>query len=329
MPSQSDTTAMSPIQSALSTISKEMDGIATLKNALTGSLQQPFLDAVKTINEAKGRLIVTGMGKSGHIAKKLAATLASTGTPAFFVHPGEASHGDLGMIRAVDVVLALSWSGETSELANIISFTRRFKVPLIALTSGEQSTLATQADIALCLPKAEEACPLGLAPTTSTTMQLCLGDALAVALLENRGFTASDFKIYHPGGSLGANLQYIRDLMHKDQAMPLAKSDSLMSEIIVTMSEKGFGCVGILDTNGNLVGMVTDGDLRRSLADDLLSRKVRDVMTQNPKTLTADTLVASAIEQMNASSITALFVVDEKKPIGLLHMHDLLRIGAA
>ncbi|MCV6602196.1 MAG: SIS domain-containing protein, partial [Cohaesibacter sp.] len=171
----------------------------------------PFLDAVKTINEAKGRLIVTGMGKSGHIAKKLAATLASTGTPAFFVHPGEASHGDLGMIRAVDVVLALSWSGETSELANIISFTRRFKVPLIALTSGEQSTLATQADIALCLPKAEEACPLGLAPTTSTTMQLCLGDALAVALLENRGFTASDFKIYHPGGSLGANLQYIRD----------------------------------------------------------------------------------------------------------------------
>ncbi|MCV6574994.1 MAG: KpsF/GutQ family sugar-phosphate isomerase [Cohaesibacter sp.] len=329
MPSQSDTTAIFPIQSALSTISKEMDGIATLKDALTGSLQQPFLDAVKTINEAKGRLIVTGMGKSGHIAKKLAATLASTGTPAFFVHPGEASHGDLGMIRAVDVVLALSWSGETSELANIISFTRRFKVPLIALTSGEQSTLATQADIALCLPKAEEACPLGLAPTTSTTMQLCLGDALAVALLENRGFTASDFKIYHPGGSLGANLQYIRDLMHKDQAMPLAKSDSLMSEIIVTMSEKGFGCVGIIDTEGNLVGMVTDGDLRRSLADDLLSRKVSDVMTQNPKTLTADTLVASAIEQMNASSITAIFVVDEKKPIGLLHMHDLLRIGAA
>ncbi|SNZ18966.1 KpsF/GutQ family sugar-phosphate isomerase [Cohaesibacter gelatinilyticus] len=329
MPGQSDNAAISPLQSALSTIDKEMNGIAILKDALVGALKQPFLDAVKTIQEAQGRLIVTGMGKSGHIAKKLAATLASTGTPAFFVHPGEASHGDLGMIRTVDVVLALSWSGETAELANIISYTRRFKVPLIGLTSGEKSALATQADIALCLPKAEEACPLGLAPTTSTTMQLALGDALAVALLENRGFTASDFKVYHPGGSLGANLQYVRDLMHKEQTMPLAPSDSLMSEIIMTMSEKGFGCVGIIDGSGNLVGMVTDGDLRRHLADDLLSRKVSDVMTANPKTLPVDTLVASAIESMNASSITAIFIVDGTKPVGLLHMHDLLRIGAA
>jgi arabinose-5-phosphate isomerase len=329
MPGQSDNAAISPLQSALSTIDKEMNGLATLKDALDGSLKQPFLDAVKTIQNAQGRLIVTGMGKSGHIAKKLAATLASTGTPAFFVHPGEASHGDLGMIRTVDVVLALSWSGETAELANIISYTRRFKVPLIGLTSGDKSALATQSDIALCLPKSEEACPLGLAPTTSTTMQLALGDALAVALLESRGFTASDFKVYHPGGSLGANLQYVDALMHKDQAMPLASSDSLMSEIIMTMSEKGFGCVGITDGSGDLVGMVTDGDLRRHLADDLLSRKVSDVMTANPKTLPVDTLVDSAIESMNASSITAIFIVDGTKPVGLLHMHDLLRIGAA
>ncbi|MCT4654616.1 MAG: KpsF/GutQ family sugar-phosphate isomerase [Cohaesibacter sp.] len=329
MPSQSDCGKVSPLQSAHSTIANEIEGLRELDTALQGPLKQPFLDAVQTINQAQGRLIVTGMGKSGHIAKKLAATLASTGTPAFFVHPGEASHGDLGMIRTVDVVLALSWSGETSELASIISYTRRFKVPLIALTSGQNSSLASQADIALCLPKAKEACPLGLAPTTSTTMQLCLGDALAVALLKSRGFTASDFKIYHPGGSLGANLQYVRDLMHKGSAMPLAPIGTRMSELIVTMSEKGFGCVGIVDEAGKLAGMITDGDLRRNLADDLLTRPVEEVMTKGPKTLSPNILVPAAIEKMNSSSITAIFIVEEGKPVGLLHMHDILRIGAA
>ncbi|PLW75259.1 KpsF/GutQ family sugar-phosphate isomerase [Cohaesibacter celericrescens] len=329
MSTQLDCEVISPIQSAHYTIDNEISGLQALKLALDGSLKEPFEKAVATIIGAKGRLIVTGMGKSGHIARKLAATLASTGTPAFFVHPGEASHGDLGMIRDVDVVLAMSWSGETAELASIISYTRRFKVPLIAMTSKETSTLAEQSDIALCMPKIKEACPHGLAPTTSTTVQLCLGDALAVALLESRGFTPTDFKVFHPGGSLGANLQYVRDLMHKGDQMPLTGIDTRMSEVILIMSQKGFGCVGITDSDGKLVGMVTDGDLRRHLSDDLLTKSVRGVMTEGPKTLSPDTLVPAAIETMNSSSITAIFVIQDHMPVGLLHMHDILRIGAA
>ena len=317
------------LSSALSTIDNEIEGLKLLKTALDGPLKAPFIAAIETIRAAKGRLIVTGMGKSGHIARKMAATLASTGTPAFFVHPAEASHGDLGMIRPIDVVLALSWSGETAELANIISYTRRFKVPLIALTAGHNSTLSKQADISLCLPKVQEACPHGLAPTTSTTAQLCLGDALAIALLESHGFTASDFKTYHPGGSLGASLQYVRDLMHQGALMPLATAETRMSEVIVTMSQKGFGCVGIINEEGLLVGMVTDGDLRRHLTDDLLTKPVSEIMTRNPKTLTADILVPTAIEALNSANITAIFVVDQDRPVGILHMHDFLRIGAA
>ncbi len=324
-----DQLGISPIDSANATICCEIEGLKTLKEALNGDLKAPFQEAIKTIQSAQGRLIITGMGKSGHIAKKLAATLASTGTPAFFVHPAEASHGDLGMIRTVDVVLALSWSGETAELANIISYTRRFKVPLIALTSRQGSTLSKQADIALCLPKVKEACPHGLAPTTSTTVQLCLGDALAVALLEGRGFTAVDFKTFHPGGSLGANLQYVRDIMHTGDALPLVAQSTLMSEVIVTMSQKGFGCVGVVDEENQLKGIVTDGDLRRHLSDDLLSKPVSDIMTENPKTLSPDILVPAAIEILNSSAITAIFILDEKKPVGILHMHDFLRIGAA
>ncbi len=319
----------SAIASAYSTIDNEINGLIALKAELSASLKQPFEEAVRIIRESKGRLIVTGMGKSGHIAKKLAATLASTGTPAFFVHPAEASHGDLGMIRPVDVVLAMSWSGETAELASIISYTRRFKVPMIAMTSNPASTLATQADLSLCPPKVKEACPHGLAPTTSTTMQLCLGDALAIALLESHGFTAADFKTYHPGGSLGANLLFVRDLMHKGASLPLAQPDVKMSEVIVIISQKGFGCVGVTDDTGALIGMVTDGDLRRHLADDLLSQPVGKVMTQMPKTLTPDMLVPAAIEMMNSLAITSIFVVEDAKPVGILHMHDFLRAGVA
>lgn len=329
MTAETSSAAIDAVTSANSTICCEIEGLKILKDALNGSLREPFEKAVATIRGARGRLIVTGMGKSGHIARKLAATLASTGTPAFFVHPAEASHGDLGMIRNVDVVLALSWSGETAELANIISYTRRFKVPLIALTSRQGSTLSQQSDISLCLPAVKEACPHGLAPTTSTTVQLCLGDALAVALLESRGFTATDFKTYHPGGSLGANLQFVRDLMHQGEALPLVSRETRMSDVIVIMSQKGFGCVGVIDEAGKLIGMVTDGDLRRNLSDDLLTQSVENIMTENPKCLSPDIMVPAAIEILNSSSITAIFIVVEEKPVGILHMHDFLRIGAA
>ena len=326
---QSEGVMLSPLSSAQATIENEIEGLKALREALDGPLREPFEKSVEVIQEARGRLIVTGMGKSGHIARKLAATLASTGTPAFFVHPGEASHGDLGMIRHIDVVLAMSWSGETAELANIISYTRRFKVPLIGMTSNPLSTLATQSDIALCPPKVKEACPHGLAPTTSTTMQLCLGDALAIALLESHGFTASDFRVFHPGGSLGASLQYVRELMHKGWSMPLAKEDCRMSDVILTMSQKGFGCVGIQDEAGMLIGMVTDGDLRRHISDDLLTKPVREIMTRDPKTLRPDMLVPPAIEMLNSAAITAIFVIEDGHPVGIVHMHDFLRIGAA
>ena len=329
MSTPSERAPLSPLLSAQSTLTDEIDGLVALQAELNGSLKEPFEAAVAQIKASKGRVIVTGMGKSGHIGRKTAATLASTGTPSFFVHPGEASHGDLGMIRTEDVVLAMSWSGETAELANIISYTRRFKVPLISISSNADSTLARQSDVALCLPKVKEACPHGLAPTTSTTMQLCLGDALAVALLEGHGFTASDFKIFHPGGSLGAALQYVRDLMHKGAEMPLTDETARMSEVIVTMSQKGFGCVGVVNAEGKLVGMVTDGDLRRNLADNLLSRPVSEIMTRDPKTLSPSTLVPAATETLNSSSITAIFVIEDERPVGILHMHDVLRIGAA
>ena len=324
-----DREPISPLLSAQSTIDTEIEALKILKDALGTSLKEPFERSVSAIKAAKGRLIVSGMGKSGHIGRKLAATLASTGTPAYFVHPSEASHGDLGMIHGDDVVIAMSWSGETAELANIISYTRRFKVPLIAITSNQDSTLGRQSDIVLCLPKVREACPHGLAPTTSTTMQLCLGDALAIALLESHGFTATDFKVYHPGGSLGASLQFVRDLMHKGDQMPLVNADKRMSDAIVMMSQKGFGCVGVVNDKGTLVGMVTDGDLRRHISDDLLSRPVQDIMTRDPKTLNPDTLVPTAIEMLNRMQITAIFVLEDDRPVGLLHMHDFLRVGVA
>jgi arabinose-5-phosphate isomerase len=269
------------------------------------------------------------MGKSGHVARKIAATLASTGTPAFFVHPGEASHGDLGMITPDDVIMALSWSGETAELKNLIDYSRRFRIGLVAVTADADSTLGQAADVAIVLPQAREACPHNLAPTTSSLMQLGLGDALAIALLETRGFTAVDFGILHPAGRLGALLKFIRDVMHRGKSVPLTPLGTKMSEAVVEMSAKGFGCIGITDGGGRLVGIITDGDLRRHMRPDLLDARVDDVMTRSPKTVRPDQLVSEALEILNSMKITALFVVEGEQPVGLVHFHDLLRVGAA
>ncbi len=328
IPDDQDATA-SPLASALRTLDLERAGLTALHDALADGLGTLFADAVRLIREARGRVIVTGMGKSGHVGQKLAATLASTGTPGFFVHPSEASHGDLGMITREDVVLALSWSGETVELTNLVDYSRRFRVPLIAVTSKPESTLATAADIVLALPQAREACPHGLAPTTSTVMQLALGDALAIALLESRGFTPSDFKVFHPGGRLGAALRHVRDLMHAREALPLASPDTPMAEALVVMTEKSLGCLGIVGADGRLAGIVTDGDLRRHMGEGLLSRPAGEIMTANPKTVPPDLLASQALDILNASQITALFVVEDGRPVGLVHVHDLLRAGVA
>jgi len=313
--------------SALRTLALEADGLASLKTALETTLFEPFENAVQTLKAAKGRVIVSGIGKSGHVGQKLAATFASTGTPAFFVHPSEASHGDLGMITPDDVILALSWSGETVELKNIIMYSRRFRVPLIAITSGSNSALGQQADVVLALPKTKEACPHGLAPTTSTTMQLVIGDCLAIALLESKGFTAHDFKMFHPGGSLGASLKYVSDLMHKGDLLPLARESDPMSEAIVTMTTKSFGCLGVLDGKGKLAGIVTDGDLRRHMGDHLMTATVAEIMTKKPKTAAPSMLAATALEMISSSRISAIFVVDKGKPVGIIHIHDLVRAG--
>ena len=293
------------------------------------ALGQEFTRAVIGIAAARGRVIVTGMGKSGHVGRKIAATLASTGTPSHFVHPGEASHGDLGMIMPDDVILALSWSGETSELADIIGYARRYRVTLVAVTSKANSALGKQADIALVLPRAEEACPNGLAPTTSTTMQLALGDALAVALLEARGFTADDFRVFHPGGRLGAQLKRVSDIMHMGDRLPLITADATMASAIAEMSRKGFGCVIVTDTRGKLAGIVTDGDIRRNFRAGLASEPVSAIMTKAPKSVRPDTLLMQALEIQESRKITALIVAVKGKPVGLVHYLDLLRSGVA
>jgi arabinose-5-phosphate isomerase len=324
-PSQSSEAA----KSAMRTISAELGGLNSLIEALDNGLATPFSTAVQTLAAAKGRVIVTGVGKSGHIGSKIAATLASTGTPAFFVHPAEANHGDLGMIAHDDVILAMSWSGETAELKGIVAYSRRYRIPLIAVTSGANSTLARESDVVLKLPKAVEACPHGLAPTTSTLMQLAIGDALAVALLESRGFTAGDFHKFHPGGKLGASLTHVSDIMHRDERVPLVKSGTGMRDAIMEITGKGFGCVGVVSEDGLLTGIITDGDLRRKINLDLLSMSVDEVMTRSPKTIKPDMLVAKALDIANASAITALMVTDNNRPVGIIHIHDLLRIGAA
>ncbi len=315
------------------TLSLEARGLLALEAALEDSLAEAFASAVSTLYEARGRVITTGMGKSGHIGDKLAATLASTGTPAFFVHPAEAGHGDLGMICSDDVILALSWSGETAELKNIVNHVKRFRIPLIGITAAAHSTLAANADVALVLPEVPEACPHGLAPTTSALLQLAIGDALAVALLEVRGFSARDFGLIHPGGTLGALLASVGDIMHQGDKMPLAPVGTPMADAILIMSQKGFGCIGVTAVPGGsdaaLIGMITDGDLRRHIDDDLLARPVEQIMTADPLVLDADTLVSEALVIANEKRITAFFIVDGGKPVGVVHMHDLLRVGAA
>ncbi|HEY6256691.1 MAG TPA: KpsF/GutQ family sugar-phosphate isomerase [Xanthobacteraceae bacterium] len=317
------------LASALRTLEAGAGGIAALAAAIHGGLGQPFIAAVDLIRQARGRVIVTGMGKSGHVGHKIAATLASTGTPAFFVHPGEASHGDLGMIAADDVIMALSWSGETAELKDLTDYSRRFRIGLVAITAFADSTLAQAADVVLALPPAREACPHNLAPTTSTLMQLALGDALAIALLEGRGFTALDFRVFHPGGRLGAMLKFVRDVMHTGDEIPLAPLGTRMSDAISEMTAKTFGCVGIVDHEGYLQGIITDGDLRRNMRSDLLDMKVEAVMTRKPDTVRPDQMVSEALELLNTLKRTQLIVVDAGKPVGVVHFHDLLRAGVA
>lgn len=317
------------IDSALRTLDAAAGGIGALSAALRDGLGRSLVAATDTIQAARGRLIVTGMGKSGHVARKLAATFASTGTPAFFVHPSEASHGDLGMITKDDVILALSWSGETAELKNLVDYSRRHRISLIVMTSEAASTLGRAADVVLALPQAREACPHNLAPTTSSLMQLALGDALAIALLEARGFSAQQFHVLHPGGKLGALLKFARDVMRTGEALPIATSGSPMSEAVIEMTAKGVGCIGVVDAHGQLSGIITDGDLRRHMGPGLTESTVDKIMTPGPKCCRPDQLVSEIIEVLNASKITAMFVVEGNRPVGVVHLHDLLRIGAA
>lgn len=316
------------LASALKTIAVEREGLDQLAAALQNGLGDPFRAAIQRIASAKGRVIVTGMGKSGHIARKIAATLSSTGTPAYFVHPAEASHGDLGQVQNDDIVLALSWSGETVEMGAIVAHAKRFAIPLVAITSSRESALGSAADICLELPKAEEACPNGLAPTTSTTMQLIMGDAIAIALIEARGFSAQDFKIFHPGGKLGAQLRFVRDVMHTGEGLPLVKAGASMSQALVEMSAKGFGCVIVADEQGKLAGIITDGDLRRHMSNDLPTHPVEAVMTRTPRTVTPDTLAGEAVQIVERTKVGALVVAEDGRPVGIVHVLDLLRMGA-
>ena len=305
----------------------EASALVDLKNALDES----FTRAVEALANAKGRVIVTGMGKSGHIAHKIAASMSSLGTTAYFVHPGEASHGDLGMIEPDDIVIALSNSGDSPELSDIIAFCHRFNITLIGMTGRREGTLAKRSHIVLCLPPLEEACPFGLAPTTSTTLMLALGDALAIALLEKRHFSKEQYKMRHPGGKLGKLMLNAADLMHSGDEMPLVRAETKMYDALIVMTEKSLGCVGVVDENGDLQGIVTDGDLRRKMSADLLTRSAGEIMTANPRSVTRETSAADVVRIMNTTGkgITGLFVLDGKKPVGFVHIHDCLRAGVA
>jgi arabinose-5-phosphate isomerase len=313
------------------TLSVGMDVIeqeALALKSLKDSLDNSFVHAVDVITQSEGRVIVTGMGKSGHISNKIVATLASTGTPAFFVHPSEASHGDLGMISRNDVIIALSNSGETKELSDIIFFAKRHGIPLIGITQKKGSTLDELSTVTLLIPQMPEACPNGLAPTTSSTMMLALGDALAVSLLKKKAFSKEDFKALHPGGQLGARLKRIGDVMHKAPHIPLINDSNTMEEALLVMTSKSFGCVGVVDKDKKLSGIITDGDLRRHMSPNLLKEAVTSIMTANPKTILPNALVEEGLYKMTGT-ITCLFVVnDQMEPLGLLHIHDLLRLEA-
>jgi arabinose-5-phosphate isomerase len=317
------------IASALRTLEAEAGGVTALSAAIHDGLGKAFVAAVELIRSVRGRLIVTGMGKSGHVGRKIAATFASTGTPAYFVHPGEASHGDLGMITPDDVIMAISWSGETAELKDLTDYSRRFRIGLIAITANADSALAQAADVVLSLPQAREACPHNLAPTTSTLMQQALGDALAIALLESRGFTALKFAELHPGGKLGAMLKFVRDVMRSGDDVPLVPTGTRMSDALMVMTTKSLGCVVIVGADGRLAGIITDGDLRRHMSANLLDLTVERIMTREPKTVRPDQLASEALEILNASQKTQLIVADQGKPIGVVHVHDLLRAGVA
>ena len=317
--------AGSALSSARRTLATEIDGL----QALSAALGKGFEQAVNVLSEISGRVIVSGMGKSGHIGAKIVATMASTGTPAQFVHPGEASHGDLGMITISDAILALSWSGETAELTNLIDYAKRFSIPLVALTSDADSLLGRQADICITLPKSAEACPNGLAPTTSTTMQLALGDALAVALLEKRKFTPADFRNFHPGGKLGAGLILVQDVMFTGDELPLVPLGTRMDEALIVMTKKGLGCLGVQTPKGKLAGVISDGDLRRHMSSKLLTQIVEDIMTPTPVTIPANVVSGEALQIMNDRKIQCLFVCENDTPIGLVRILDLLQIGVA
>lgn len=321
------TTENTDILCAQRTIDREIDALRILEKELGGSLSK----ALDLMQNAKGRVIVTGMGKSGHIGRKIAATLASTGTPSFFVHPAEASHGDLGMFTEDDVVLAISNGGESRELSDVLVYCKRYGIPLIAMTKNPDSSLGKAGDVLLKLPDNGEACPLGLAPTSSTTSTLVLGDALAVCLIERKGFTKTDYKKRHPGGKLGAILQKVSDLMHTGAEVPLVNENASMQEALLTMTSKMLGCVGIQNGSGELIGIITDGDLRRCMSTDILTRKASSVMTKNPKVIAPDVLAAEALNTMNntGNGITQLFVTQDKKPVGIIHIHDCLRVGVA
>jgi arabinose-5-phosphate isomerase len=325
-PEQSGEAALD-IQNAVRAISVELEGLEALRSALQGELGVQFNRAVNQLLRLSGNLIVTGMGKSGHIGRKLAATLASTGTPAHFVHPADASHGDLGVIRSDDAVIALSWSGESAELSDIVAYTRRFHVPLIAMTSRAGSALARAADIAMIMPDVPEACPNGLAPTTSTTVQLVLGDALAVCLLSRRNFTSDDFGQFHPGGKLGARLRRVGDLMHRDDAVPIVSHGDTIHDAILEMTSKRLGVTGVVDERGALIGVISDGDLRRAFKAGLNEAAAVDIMGRSPRTISPEALAEQAMARMNAERITSLFIVDRGRPVGIIAIHDLLQLG--
>lgn len=319
------TTANKDIECAVKTIDREIDTIQKLKQ----SLNETFTQALDVMQNAKGRIIITGMGKSGHIGKKIAASLASTGTPSFFVHPAEASHGDLGMITEDDVVVAISNSGESKELVDILNYCKRFGIKLISITKNPESSLGKAGDIVLLLPNNGEACPLGLAPTSSTTATLVLGDILTAGLIERKGFTKADFNARHPGGKLGSILQKVSDLMHTGAEMPILEEHSDMQRVLLEMTSKRLGCVGFINSNGELTGMLTDGDLRRCLSPQILQEKAINLMTKNPKTISKDVMASEAMKIMHDKKITNIFVLENQKPIGVIHIHDLLNNGVA
>ncbi len=311
------------IISAKRTINKEIESLRVMEDGLDNSLT----DALNMMQQAQGRIVLTGMGKSGHIAKKIAASLASTGTPSFFVHPAEASHGDLGMITTDDVIIAISNSGESKELLDILNYSKRFGIKLIAITRNPESSLGKAGHVVLKLPDNGEACPLGLAPTSSTTSTLVLGDVLTVAMIERKGVSKAQFNQCHPGGKLGSVLQKVSDLMHRDSEMPLLSLNASMHDTLLEMTTKRLGCVGFIDDKGNLVGILTDGDLRRCLSNDILNKHASDVMTPNPKVISPDAMASEAVKIMNEKKITNLFAVENGRPVGVIHIHDCLDNG--